>query len=116
MLSPEEAYVHIVPACGCLTTAVHHEHSKVFLHSLCRAQEAERSNNFDMVKPALHALEALGPAVEEHLHLLLPALVRLLGGPGVQVRCGGRCMATFGEVLYDCTCTCSSNHAYTLLT
>ncbi|MEW5302322.1 MAG: hypothetical protein WDW36_005122 [Sanguina aurantia] len=40
--------------------------------------EAERSGAFDLLKPALAALEALGSAVEEHLHLLLPALVRLI--------------------------------------
>ncbi len=40
--------------------------------------DAERSGAFDMVRPALMALEALGPAVESHLHLLLPALVRLI--------------------------------------
>jgi len=31
-----------------------------------------------MVPPALRALEALGPALEAHLQLLLPALVRLI--------------------------------------
>lgn len=40
--------------------------------------EAERSGTFELLKPALAALEALGSAVEEHLHLLLPALVRLI--------------------------------------
>lgn len=31
-----------------------------------------------MIEPALASLEALGPALEEHLQLLLPALVRLI--------------------------------------
>lgn len=35
-----------------------------------------------MVEPALASLEALGPALEDHLQLLLPALVRLIC-PGV---------------------------------
>jgi hypothetical protein len=30
------------------------------------------------VEPALASLEALGPALESHLQLLLPALVRLI--------------------------------------
>ena len=33
---------------------------------------------YEMVPPALRALEALGPALEAHLQLLLPALVRLI--------------------------------------
>ncbi|KAK9806315.1 hypothetical protein WJX72_010074 [[Myrmecia] bisecta] len=44
--------------------------------------EAERSGVYDMVRPALQALEALGTALEDHLQLLLPALVRLIH-PGV---------------------------------
>ncbi|KIY92187.1 hypothetical protein MNEG_15776 [Monoraphidium neglectum] len=46
--------------------------------------EAERTGVFDMVRPALGALEALGVALEEHLHLLLPALMRLVS-PAVSV-------------------------------
>ena len=38
--------------------------------------DAERTGVYDMVRPALCCLEALGSAVEEHLHLLLPSLVR----------------------------------------
>ncbi|DBA66640.1 TPA: hypothetical protein ACH3X2_002209 [Trebouxia sp. C0005] len=46
--------------------------------------EAERSGNYDQVPAALHALESLGAALEDHLQLLLPALVRLICiGPGV---------------------------------
>ena len=41
-------------------------------------QEAEREGSYQMVQPALDALEALGPALEDHLQLLLPALVRLI--------------------------------------
>ena len=40
--------------------------------------EAERSGSYDQVPAALHALEALGGALEDHLQLLLPALVRLI--------------------------------------
>ena len=40
--------------------------------------EAERSSNYSCVRPALRALEALGPALEEHLQLTLPLLVRLV--------------------------------------
>ena len=41
-------------------------------------QEAEREGSYQMVQPALDALEALGPALEDHLQLLLPALVLLI--------------------------------------
>ena len=41
-------------------------------------EDAERSGKYEMVPPALRALEALGPALEAHLQLLLPALVRLI--------------------------------------
>ena len=44
--------------------------------------EAERSGNFSAVPSVLHALEAFGSATDEHLHLMLPALVRLFR-PGV---------------------------------
>eukprot|EP00798_Chlamydomonas_sp_ICE-L_P022753 gene22753-29921_t len=40
--------------------------------------ESDRCGAYEMVKPALATLEALGSAVEQHLHLLLPALVRLI--------------------------------------
>ena len=30
------------------------------------------------VKPALDAIRALGPILEDHLHMLLPALIRLI--------------------------------------
>lgn len=45
-------------------------------------QEAEREGSYQMVEPALDALEALGPALEDHLQLLLPALVRLVPAGG----------------------------------
>lgn len=41
-------------------------------------QEAEREGSYQMVQPALDALEAIGPTLEDHLQLLLPALVRLV--------------------------------------
>ncbi len=40
--------------------------------------DAERSRQWGMIKPALDTLEALGPALEDHLQLLLPALVRII--------------------------------------
>ncbi len=40
--------------------------------------DAERSGQWEMVRPALDCLEALGPALEDHLQLLLPALVRIV--------------------------------------
>ncbi|GIL44136.1 hypothetical protein Vafri_1666 [Volvox africanus] len=40
--------------------------------------EAERSGSWDLVRPALGALEALGSAVDDSLHLLLPSMVRLI--------------------------------------
>lgn len=50
-------------------------------------QEAEREGNYQMVQPALDALEAIGPTLEDHLQLLLPALVRLVppGTPNLSV-------------------------------
>lgn len=36
------------------------------------------SGRYEMVRPALSALEALGGSVEDYLHLLLPALTRLI--------------------------------------
>lgn len=78
--------------------------------------EAERSGTFELLKPALAALEALGSAVEEHLHLLLPALVRLINpaqsSTPVEIRrvalrlvdvcaCVGVCLC--GDV---CVCRC----------
>ena len=40
--------------------------------------EAERGGGYELVRPALACLEALGPALEGHLPLLLPALTRLI--------------------------------------
>lgn len=40
--------------------------------------EAERGGGYELVRPALACLEALGTALEDHLALLLPALVRLI--------------------------------------
>ena len=37
--------------------------------------------NYDNIRGTLGALEALGSAVDEHLHLLLPALTRLIISP-----------------------------------
>ncbi len=40
--------------------------------------EAERGGGYELVRPALACLEALGSALEGHLPLLLPALTRLI--------------------------------------
>ncbi|BDA44527.1 Serine/threonine-protein kinase TOR [Coccomyxa sp. Obi] len=52
--------------------------------------EAERGGGYDLVRPALACLEALGTALEDHLALLLPALVRLIhpsvAGTPVEIR------------------------------
>ena len=40
--------------------------------------DAERGGGYELVRPALNCLEALGTALEDHLPLLLPALVRLI--------------------------------------
>ena len=42
------------------------------------AFECTQNLEIEQVNPALSALEALGPALEDHLQLLLPALVRLI--------------------------------------
>lgn len=51
--------------------------------------EAERSGVYSVVSPVLETLESLGPVVEDYLHLLLPALMRVvnpaLGGASSDV-------------------------------
>lgn len=59
--------------------------------------EAERSGNYDQVPAALHALEALGGALEDHLQLLLPALVRLICIGKKTQNCG-----TYSAVFHGC--------------
>ncbi|KAL2621813.1 hypothetical protein R1flu_002018 [Riccia fluitans] len=39
--------------------------------------DAERTENFAYVPPVLHTFEVFGGTLDEHMHLLLPALVRL---------------------------------------
>ncbi|KAG0576661.1 hypothetical protein KC19_5G097200 [Ceratodon purpureus] len=39
--------------------------------------EAERTSDYKKVPPVLHTFEVLGGSVDEHMYLLLPALVRL---------------------------------------
>ncbi|CAM6130085.1 unnamed protein product [Calypogeia fissa] len=39
--------------------------------------DAERSGDYTYVPPVLHTFEVFGGSVDEHMHLLLPALVRL---------------------------------------
>ena len=43
--------------------------------------DAERSRNFQATPHVLHALESFGLSLEEHLRLILPALVRLIKPP-----------------------------------
>lgn len=52
--------------------------------------EAERTSQYESVKPALQALEGLGTTLEDHLQLLLPVLMRLIG-PGPTVGGEGAC-------------------------
>lgn len=40
--------------------------------------DAERSSQYELVPRVLDTLEGLGPVLEEHLPVLLPALVRLM--------------------------------------
>lgn len=40
--------------------------------------DAERTGDYTLIRPALNALRALGPVLEDDLPLLLPALVRLI--------------------------------------
>eukprot|EP00891_Asterochloris_glomerata_P006787 jgi/Astpho2/6787/fgenesh1_pm.00103_%23_6_t len=53
---------------------------------------AARRDGYEQVKGALNALESLGAALEDHLQLVLPAMVKLIspgagvGGPPVDIR------------------------------
>ena len=51
-----------------------------------RETQLHCAGNYEAVEPALASLEALGPALESHLQLLLPALVRLIC-PGTRLGC-----------------------------
>ena len=53
--------------------------------SLRSLEKLSGGGGYDLVRPALGALEALGAALEDHLPLLLPALVRLIH-PGTLFR------------------------------
>ena len=72
--------------CEELATALHDDFRQHLPDLLPRMiavlADAERSGDFASVPGVLHALEAFGSAVDEHLHLMLPALVRLFR-PGV---------------------------------
>jgi FKBP12-rapamycin complex-associated protein len=72
--------------CEELATALHDEFRAYLPDLLPRMiavlADAERGGDFSAVPSVLHALEAFGSAVDEHLHLMLPALVRLFR-PGV---------------------------------
>jgi FKBP12-rapamycin complex-associated protein len=72
--------------CEELATALHDEFRAHLPDLLPRMiavlADAERGGDFSAVPSVLHALEAFGSAVDEHLHLMLPALVRLFR-PGV---------------------------------
>ncbi|VFQ96023.1 unnamed protein product [Cuscuta campestris] len=51
--------------------------------------DAERSNEYDYVPNILHTLEVFGGSLDEHMHLLLPALIRLFKvDASVEVRRG----------------------------
>jgi len=52
-----------------------------------------------MVRPALLALRALGPVLEDHLPLLLPALVRLVGSGGAPLQVQDETLSTMQDVL-----------------
>ena len=60
--------------------------------------EAERGGGYELVRPALACLEALGSALEGHLPLLLPALTRLINPSAplsLSYLCDWRISATF---------------------
>jgi FKBP12-rapamycin complex-associated protein len=63
--------------------------------------DAERTGDYAMVRPALGALRALGPVLEDHLALLLPALVRLVapGGAAVPASVQEETLATMQDLL-----------------
>jgi len=63
--------------------------------------DAERTGDYSMVRPAMGTLRALGPVLEDHLALLLPALVRLLapGGAAVPLRVQEETLATLQDLL-----------------
>ncbi len=54
------------------------------------------STHLTQVKPALDAIRALGPVLEDHLQLLLPALNRLIvpGGSGLPLAIQEETLAT----------------------
>ncbi|KAI3435635.1 hypothetical protein D9Q98_001694 [Chlorella vulgaris] len=63
--------------------------------------EAERTNDFSLVKPALDAVRALGPVLEDHLQLLLPALNRLIvpGSSGLPMAVQEETLAAMQDLL-----------------
>ncbi|ACO68161.1 target of rapamycin kinase [Micromonas commoda] len=83
---PNQLLRQMLRLCEELATALHDEFRRHLPDLLPRMiavlAAAERSGNFSAVPSVLHALEAFGSAVDEHLHLMLPALVRLFR-PGV---------------------------------
>ena len=83
---PNQLLRQMLRLCEELATALHDEFRRYLPDLLPRMiavlAAAERSGNFSAVPSVLHALEAFGSAVDEHLHLMLPALVRLFR-PGV---------------------------------
>ena len=83
---PNQLLRQMLRLCEELATALHDEFRRHLPDLLPRMiavlAAAERSGNFAAVPSVLHALEAFGSAVDEHLHLMLPALVRLFR-PGV---------------------------------
>lgn len=63
--------------------------------------DAERTGDYTMVKPALDAIRSLGPVLEDHLQLLLPALNRLimLGSAGTPPAIQEETLATMQDLL-----------------
>ena len=60
---------------------------------------AARREGYGQVEGALQALEALGAALEDHLQLLLPALVKLIS-PGEPLHVCGSCFPVSGQECY----------------
>eukprot|EP00887_Chlorella_sp_A99_P006163 scaffold3.g6163.t1 len=63
--------------------------------------DAERTGDYTLVKPGLDAIRALGPVLEDHLQLLLPALNRLisLGSSGTPPAIQEETLATMQDLL-----------------
>lgn len=76
--------------------------------------EAERGGGYDLVRPALGCLEALGTALEDHLPLLLPALVRLMHPSelGHFIPINASCPPLLHFICTDHACASKMRHQY----